>query len=146
MYATARGRAGTGVFGYTDAGRGVVGIALNGRHTSPGTGVEGWTDRGVAGQFIAGPGGTGLDVVGKVHFSQAATRFAPGGQDFYDIVGIVVRDASFALVTLQGAPQELSVVSVEKVHGTAGRGFRVHFSDAIPESGVTLGFMVLESL
>lgn len=133
---------GHGVFAVSDTGIGVHGSSgAHGGDLRNAIGVQG--SGPTAGRFLSGPGGVGVEVLGANIFSQADTRDIPAGNDSYDVVGITVRDGSFMLATVQGPPTDLFVVSVERVRGSYGDGFRVHFNRPVPEAGARLGFFVL---
>jgi hypothetical protein len=99
--------------------------------------------RGVAGKFTATPGGRALEARGHLWFTQAGRKDVPAGSDSFVIQDVHVGPSSLALVTLQGQPKGIHVVSAEPRRRDA---LAVHFSAKIPAGGVTVGYLIVDAL
>lgn len=130
----AHGPGSTGIAGDSDEGIGVSGGG-EGRQS---IGVRGVSGRGKGG-FFASARGIALEADGPVVFSRARRRKVPAGVQSHDIPAGRAAKNAFVLATIQGPPQDIRVVSVDR----KGARFRVHFDNPVPPGGIEIGFFIV---
>ena len=139
------GSASTGVRGFSQGGVGVMGSVNSQSASSAGVWGNNAGKLGTAGKFTAAPGSRALETVGRLALSQGGVAEARAGVDSVLIEDVDVGAASLALVTLQGQPKGIHVVSAVIQRKERVGTLEIHFSAKVPAGGVTVGYLIVDA-